>query len=81
MVRLNRAVAVGAADRPQAGLAELDPKLYTASVAYLHERAGDLATAARLYVEAAAQAHILAERNHLTLRAATLRQRLSGEKE
>lgn len=65
-MRLNRAVAVGAADRPQAGLAalaELDPKLprYTASVAYLHERAGDLATAARLYVEAAAQAHILAE--------------------
>ena len=86
MVRLNRAVAVGAADRPQAGLAalaELDPKLprYTASVAYLHERAGDLATAARLYFEAAAQAHILAERNHLTLRAATLRQRLSGEKD
>ena len=87
MVRLNRAVAVGAADRPQAGLAalaELDrnsPQRYTASVAYLHERAGDLATAARLYVEAAAQAHILAERNHLTLRAATLRQRLSGEKD
>ncbi|WP_067533949.1 RNA polymerase sigma factor [Nocardia crassostreae] len=82
VVRLNRAVAVGEADGPRAGLAalgELDSALprYTASSAYLHERAGDLATAARLYAEAAAQAHNLAERNHLTLRAATLNQRLS----
>ena len=51
VVRLNRAVAVGQADGPQAGLAalaELDPTLprYTASAAYLHERAGDIATAA-----------------------------------
>ncbi|MBF6467406.1 RNA polymerase subunit sigma-24 [Nocardia beijingensis] len=84
VVRLNRAVAVGEADGPRAGLAalaELDPALprYTASSAYLHERAGDLATAAQLYARAAAQAHNLAERNHLTLRAATLRQRLSSE--
>ncbi len=84
MVRLNRAVAVGEADGPQAGLAALaalDPALprFTASSAYLHERAGDIATAAELYVEAAAQAQNLAERNHLTLRAATLRQRISGE--
>ena len=84
VVRLNRAVAIGQADGPQAGLAalaELDPTLprYTASAAYLHERAGDIATAARLYVEAAAQAQNLAERNHLTLCAATLRQRLSGD--
>ncbi len=84
VVRLNRAVAVGEADGPQAGLAalgELDPTLprYTASAAYLHERAGDVATAAQLYVQAASQAQILAERNHLTLRAATLRHRLSGE--
>jgi len=84
VVRLNRAVAVGQADGPQAGLAalaELDPTLprYTASAAYLHERAGDIATAAPLYVEAAAQAQNLAERNHLTLCAATLRQRLSGD--
>src|SRR5262245_60720147 len=82
IVRLNRAVAVGEADGPQAGLAALaglDPALprYTASVAYLHEQAGDVATAAQLYVEAAAQAPNLAERNHLTLRAATLRQRPS----
>ncbi|MBE1550665.1 RNA polymerase sigma factor (sigma-70 family) [Mycobacterium sp. OAS707] len=84
IVRLNRAVAVGEADGPQAGLAalgEVDPSLprYTASAAYLHERAGELATAARLYVEAAAQAQNVAERNHLTLRAASVRQRLSDE--
>lgn len=84
VVRLNRAVAVGEADGPRAGLtalAELDPALprHTASAAYLHERAGDIATAARLYVQAAAEAHTLAERNHLTLRAAALRQRLSGD--
>ena len=73
VVRLNRAVAVGEADGPQAGLAalaELDPPLprYTAAAAYLHERAGDIATAANLYAEAAAQAQTIAERNHLTLR-------------
>jgi RNA polymerase sigma factor (sigma-70 family) len=53
VVRLNRAVAVGEADGPHAGLAalaELDPALprHTASAAYLHERAGDIATAARV---------------------------------
>ncbi|MCV7221779.1 RNA polymerase sigma factor [Mycolicibacterium elephantis] len=83
VVRLNRAVAVGEADGPHAGLAALaglDASLprYTAAVAYLRERAGDLAEAARLYSEAASQAQTLAERNHLTLRAATLRQRLSS---
>jgi predicted RNA polymerase sigma factor len=82
VVRLNRAVAIGEADGPQAGLAalaQLDPTLprYPASAAYLHERAGDIATAARLYTDAAAQAQNLAERNHLTLQAAVLRQRLS----
>jgi RNA polymerase sigma factor (sigma-70 family) len=82
VVRLNRAVAVGEAHGPQAGLAalaELDPTLprYTASAAYLRERAGDVATAARLYVQAAAQAQTVAERNHLTLKAATLRHRLA----
>jgi RNA polymerase sigma factor (sigma-70 family) len=86
VVRLNRAVAVGEADGPQAGLAalaELDPTLprYTAAAAYFHERAGDAAEAARLYAEAAAQAQSLAERNHLTLRAATVRQRLSSRGE
>jgi predicted RNA polymerase sigma factor len=78
VVRLNRAVAVGAADGPQAGLAALatlDPTLprYTASAAYLHEQAGEIATAAELYIEAATKAQSVAERNHLTLKAATLR--------
>lgn len=69
----------GEADGPRAGLAALDqlaaalPR-YTASSAYLHERAGDIG----LYADAAAQAHNVAERNHLTLRAAALNQRLSA---
>jgi len=77
VVRLNRAVAVGEADGPRAGLAalaELDDGLprYSAVAAYLHERDGDLATAARLYAVAAAQASNLAERDHLTRQAARL---------
>lgn len=84
IVRLNRAVALGEADGPRAGLAalaDLDPGLprYTAADAYLHEKAGELATAARRYVEAAEQADNLAERNHLTLRAAALHRRLADE--
>ncbi|CRZ14283.1 RNA polymerase sigma factor [Mycolicibacterium neworleansense] len=84
VVRLNRAVAVGEADGPQKGLAalaEVDPALprHTAARAYLHERAGDIATAAQLYVQAAAEAPSLAERNHLTLCAAVLHRRISTE--
>ncbi|OFB37265.1 RNA polymerase subunit sigma-24 [Mycolicibacterium sp. (ex Dasyatis americana)] len=83
VVRLNRAVAIGEADGPQAGLAalaELDPALprHTAAAAYLHERAGDISTAAHLYVQAAAEAQTLAERNHLTLRASALHGRIPG---
>ncbi len=57
VARLNRAVAVGEADGPRAGLAALaglDPTLprYTAATAYLHERDGDPSTAARLYADA-----------------------------
>ncbi|CAM5704524.1 hypothetical protein SBADM41S_10847 [Streptomyces badius] len=68
VVRLNRAVAVGEADGPRAGLAELAalsdslPRR-TAVAAYLHERDGDLPTAARLYAEAAHKAPTLAERD------------------
>ncbi|MER5761721.1 DUF6596 domain-containing protein [Streptomyces sp. NPDC002082] len=77
IARLNRAVAVGEADGPRAGLAalaQLDPALprHTAVAAYLHERDGDLTTAARLYAEAAHQAPNLAERDHLTRQAARL---------
>ncbi|WP_327022845.1 RNA polymerase sigma factor [Micromonospora sp. NBC_01739] len=77
VVRLNRAVAVGEADGPRAGLAALaalDESLprYRAVAAYLHERDGNLVTAARLYAEAAHQALNLAERDHLTRQAARL---------
>jgi RNA polymerase sigma factor (sigma-70 family) len=77
VVRLNRAVAVGEADGAQAGLAALEqvapgvPRR-TAVAAYLRERAGDLALAARLYGEAARAATNLAERGHLTRQAARL---------
>ncbi|UMP07668.1 RNA polymerase sigma factor [Amycolatopsis sp. EV170708-02-1] len=78
VVRLNRAVAVGEADGPRAGLAalaELDDSLprYAAVAAYLHERDGDPVTAARLYDEAADKASDQAERAHLTRQAARLR--------
>ncbi|MCR3747169.1 RNA polymerase sigma factor [Lentzea californiensis] len=77
VVRLNRAVAVGEADGPRAGLkalAELDDTLprYAAVAAYLHERDGERRTAAKLYAEAAGKASNLAEREHLTRQAARL---------
>ncbi len=77
VARLNRAVAVGEADSPRAGLAalaDLDPTLprYTAAAAYLHERAGNPTTAARLYADAARLAPSLPERDHLTRQAARL---------
>src|SRR6202035_2727660 len=83
VARLNRAVAVGEADGPQAGLAALaglDPALprYAAAAAYLHERKGDPVTAARLYAEAARSAPNLPERDHLTRQAARLNAQLRG---
>ncbi|MFD1827925.1 MULTISPECIES: RNA polymerase sigma factor [Mumia] len=83
VVALNRAVAVGEADGAQAGLAtlaEVDPGLprHTAASAYLHEKAGDLPAAARLYADAARVATNLAERDHLTRQAARLNQALRG---
>ncbi|MFF2082450.1 RNA polymerase sigma factor [Nocardia sp. NPDC058176] len=79
VVRLNRAVAVGEADGPQAGLAALstiDPGLprHTAVRAYLLERAGDLDQAADLYAAAAEAATSTQERDHLTRQAARVRQ-------
>ncbi|RIK35628.1 MAG: RNA polymerase subunit sigma-24, partial [Chloroflexi bacterium] len=81
VVRLNRAVALGEADGARAGLAalaELDPALprYSAVAAYLHERNGDLATAARLYADAARLAASLPEREHLARQAARLNAQL-----
>nr|WP_156268531.1 DUF6596 domain-containing protein [Kocuria sediminis] len=83
VVRLNRAVAVGEARGPRAGLsalAGLDPRLprLAAAAAYLHERAGDTGTAARLYADAARLASSLPERDHLTRQAARLNARLRG---
>jgi RNA polymerase sigma factor (sigma-70 family) len=81
VVRLNRAVAVGQADGPGAGLAALaavDPDVprYAAVAAHLHERAGDLERAAGLYAEAARAAASVPERDHLTREAARVRQAL-----
>jgi predicted RNA polymerase sigma factor len=73
-------VALGEADGPRAALAALAtlddavPR-HTAVAAYLHERDGDQATAARLYAEAARKASNLAERDHLTRQAARLNAR------
>jgi RNA polymerase sigma factor (sigma-70 family) len=83
VARLNRAVAVGEAAGPRAGLdalAGLDPALprYAAVAAYLHEHDGDLVAAARLYAEAARSAPSLAERDHLTRQAARLNAQLRG---
>ncbi|MDT7644434.1 MAG: hypothetical protein QOC75_1434, partial [Pseudonocardiales bacterium] len=83
IVALNRAIAVGEADGAKAGLAALasvDPGLprHTAASAYLHEKAGDLSTAARLYADAARSAPNLAERHHLTRQAARISQALRG---
>ncbi len=83
LVQLNRAVAVGEADGARAGLAALsgvDPGLprHLAASAYLHERAGDLAIAARLYADAARSATNLAERDHLTRQAARINQAMRG---
>ena len=75
---LNRAVAVGAADGPLAGLRALesvatDVPRRDAAAAWLHERAGDREEAARLYAVAAQKATNAAERDHLTRQAARLR--------
>ena len=78
VVALNRAVAVGEADGPRAGLAALAavpstvPR-WTAVEAYLVEQDGDLPRATELYVQAAARAGNAAERDHLTRQAARLR--------
>ena len=78
IVRLNRAVAVGEADGPAAGLAELRgleeslPR-YFAVEAHLRERAGQSERAADLYAMAAERAASVAERDHLNQQAARVR--------
>src|SRR5690625_1577304 len=75
VVQLNRAVALGEAYGAQAGLsalADVDSSLprYTAALAYLSERAGDLSRAADLYVQASQAADNVPERDHLIREAA-----------
>ena len=81
VVRLNRAVAVGEADGAPAGLAALaqvadEVPRRSAVAAHLHERNGDLRTAARLYAEAARDAPSVQERAHQTRQAAHVNQLL-----
>ena len=83
VVELNRVVAVAEADGAVAGLAALaavDPGVprHAATAAYLHEKAGDLPAAARLYAEAARSASTVAEVRHLSLQAARITQVLRG---
>jgi RNA polymerase sigma factor (sigma-70 family) len=77
IVRLNRAVAVGEAEGAAAGLAALariDERVprHDAVAAHLHEKAGDLELAARLYAASALNAPSLAERDHQMRQAARL---------
>jgi predicted RNA polymerase sigma factor len=78
VIRLGRAVAVGEADGPRAGLAALDgvdadvPR-YHAALAYLHERAGERDTATAEYAEAARRATSVLEQQHLLRQAERLR--------
>ena len=80
---LNRAVVVGEVDGPLVGLRALDDLdgslgdhyRLDAVRAHLLERAGDLDEAAGLYLRAARRTTSLAERDHLTKRAARLRSR------
>ena len=81
VVRLNRAVAVGEADGPRAGLAALadvpdDVPRREAVAAHLHERDGDLEQAARLYASAARNAPNQLERDHQIRQAARVNEQL-----
>ncbi|WP_436700574.1 RNA polymerase sigma factor [Nocardioides sp. BYT-33-1] len=77
VVALNRAVAVGEVDGPLVALRQVeglpeDLPRRDAVAAWLHERAGDHEEAIRLYRRAAERATNVAERDHLTRKAALL---------
>ncbi|WP_405219697.1 DUF6596 domain-containing protein [Agrococcus sp. Ld7] len=82
VIRLARAVAIGEAAGPRAGLAALDavgsdvPRYYAAR-AYLHERVGDVQAAAIEYAEAARRATSTLEQQHLLREGERLRARQS----
>ena len=84
VIRLGRAVAIGEADGPHAGLAALDvvgddvPR-YHAALAYLHERAGEADAAAAEYAEAARRATSTLEQQHLLRQAERLRSSLDSD--
>jgi RNA polymerase sigma factor (sigma-70 family) len=83
VVRLNRAVALGQAVGAAEGLEALaavdaDVPRRDAVAAYLHEKNGDLAEAARLYAVAARKAMNVAERDHQTRQAARVNERLAA---
>lgn len=79
VIRLGRAVAIGEADGPRAGLAALDlvgddvPR-YHAALAYLQERSGATDAAAAEYAEAARLATSILEQEHLLRQAQRLSQ-------
>ena len=81
LVRLSRAVAVGEVDGPLAGLRALDGlgsvlgghHRLDAVRGHLYERAGDVEEAAGHYLRAARRTTSIAERDHLTKKAARLR--------
>lgn len=81
MAALSRAVVVGEVDGPLLGLTAVDAIAddlrdhyrVDAVRAHLHERAGDVEEAIRLYLLAARRTTSTAERDHLTKRAARLR--------
>jgi len=83
VVQLNRAVAVGEADGPRAGLAALeavaaDVPRRQAVAAYLRERAGEPDRAAELYAQAARSAPSVPERDHLIRESARVRRAAVG---
>ena len=70
IIRLSRAVAIGEADGPRAGLAALhavndEVPRYYAALAYLKERDGEIDAAALEYAEAARRATSTLEQQYL----------------
>jgi RNA polymerase sigma factor (sigma-70 family) len=78
VIRLGRAVAIGEADGPRAGLTALravneDVPRYYAALAYLRERVGEVDAAAVEYAEAARRATSTLEQQYLLRQAERLR--------
>jgi len=81
VIRLSRAVAIGEADGPRAGLAALHPvsddvPRYYAALAYLQERVGEKDAAAAAFAEAARRATSTLEQQYLLRQVERLRRRL-----